>query len=81
MTTLITTPGAGLPDLAAELPSFNLLGKKAFVTGSSRGIGRSIALALAAAGADVAISCNTGRGQRRRGLPRDPRYGPQGRVL
>jgi len=60
MTTLITTPGAGLPDLAAELPSFNLLGKKAFVTGSSRGIGRSIALALASAGADVAISCNTG---------------------
>ena len=43
-----------------DLPNFNLTGKTAFVTGSSRGIGRSIALALASAGADVAISCNTG---------------------
>ena len=33
-----------------ELPDFKLAGKTAFVTGSSRGIGRSIALALAAAG-------------------------------
>ena len=43
-----------------EVPSFSLLGQKAFVTGSSRGIGRAVAPAPASAGADVAISCNTG---------------------
>ncbi|NLG79949.1 MAG: SDR family oxidoreductase [Firmicutes bacterium] len=34
-------------------------GKVAFVTGSSRGIGRAIALELARRGADVAINCRT----------------------
>ncbi|MDQ1424553.1 MAG: 3-oxoacyl-[acyl-carrier protein] reductase [Acidimicrobiaceae bacterium] len=33
-----------------------LAGKTAFVTGSARGIGRAIAMALAAAGADVAVA-------------------------
>jgi NAD(P)-dependent dehydrogenase (short-subunit alcohol dehydrogenase family) len=37
-------------------PSFSLLGKRAFVTGASRGIGRACALTLAAAGADVAVA-------------------------
>ncbi|GIW88747.1 MAG: beta-ketoacyl-ACP reductase [Isosphaeraceae bacterium] len=46
--------------LEGELPNYRLDGRTAFVTGSSRGIGRSIALGLAWAGADVAISCNTG---------------------
>jgi 2-deoxy-D-gluconate 3-dehydrogenase len=35
--------------------TFDLTGKRALVTGASRGIGRGIALAYAAAGADVAI--------------------------
>ena len=34
---------------------FDLTGKNAFVTGASRGIGRSIAVALAEAGADLAL--------------------------
>jgi 3-oxoacyl-[acyl-carrier protein] reductase len=42
----------------AEAP--DLSGRIVVVTGASRGIGKAIALALAGAGADVAVSCNTG---------------------
>ncbi len=37
------------------MPLFDLTGKTAFVTGASRGIGKVIAVALAGAGADVAL--------------------------
>lgn len=40
------------------IPGFSLLGKKVFVTGGSRGIGRACALTLAAAGAEVAIGAS-----------------------
>ena len=44
------------------MTAFDLTGKKAFVTGASRGIGRVIAVALAAAGADVAIAARSEEG-------------------
>lgn len=44
-----------MSDEASATPTGELAGRTAFVTGSSRGIGRAVALALAAAGARVAI--------------------------
>jgi NAD(P)-dependent dehydrogenase (short-subunit alcohol dehydrogenase family) len=41
---------------------FDLDGKKAFVTGASRGIGRVVAVALAGAGADVALVARSADG-------------------
>jgi NAD(P)-dependent dehydrogenase (short-subunit alcohol dehydrogenase family) len=39
----------------SQIPNFSLAGQAALVTGAARGLGRSIAIALAAAGADVAL--------------------------
>jgi NAD(P)-dependent dehydrogenase (short-subunit alcohol dehydrogenase family) len=51
---------AAVPGLQ-ELPSFRLDGRVGLVTGAARGIGRSVALALAQAGADVALGLRDAR--------------------
>jgi NAD(P)-dependent dehydrogenase (short-subunit alcohol dehydrogenase family) len=42
-----------------DLPSFDLSGKAAVVTGATKGLGYAISLALAAAGADIAVVSRT----------------------
>jgi NAD(P)-dependent dehydrogenase (short-subunit alcohol dehydrogenase family) len=40
---------------SSQTPNFSLAGQTALVTGAARGLGRSVAIALAAAGSDVAL--------------------------
>jgi NAD(P)-dependent dehydrogenase (short-subunit alcohol dehydrogenase family) len=59
-----------MPDHASR---FSLEGKKALVTGASRGIGAEIATVFAHAGADVGIVGEMPRAWKRRGTPSPPR--------
>ncbi len=60
---------------------FDLNGKIALVTGSSRGIGRAIALALAAQGADVALHFNRNEDAARQVAVEVESLGRRGLVL
>jgi len=51
--------------MTSELEVFSLSGKRAFVTGASRGIGRAIAEGLGRAGADVAVAARSAEGSQK----------------
>ena len=61
--------------------TFNLSGRKALVTGSSRGIGAAIALGLAEQGADVIVHCAQNIDQARQIAQKAAAFGVQARAV
>ena len=43
-------------EVAGMLPEFDITGRTVLITGAGRGIGKSVALVMAEAGADVAVT-------------------------
>ena len=73
--------GRTVVELLPQLGTQELRGKRAMVTGSSSGIGKAIALALAAKGADVLIHCRQSRDRAEQARAQARQHGVRSEVL